>query len=555
MNEKQGKTDCGQREDVCSSERQASSSSANDAASGLKSSGADDLPVSNTESAVKDKNPQASVPAVNATPTVWDKEQKLEPGEGMNISRENPPEPEQETGIGNSFPGQSESQIVQPAESATENALAEKPKTAEPEKSSGELSVNDTKSPPEPAAVIDPAIYGLEQNAVLTDTLTTDPVLQQKTATDPVLPGNNPERPVFKAADFYKVTTFFPVKPRTACPIEELTEWMQSNDIQFGLNYVFGGERRYISAESSEKIWFIADLHGDYYSFRKIIDHIDMTDPEASIVFMGDIFDRGKNLETVKAILELIKNRPGKIVWLAGNHDTALYYSEEICKFSSRVSGHDAFYEELNRLKGESPACEAFGKALIGFIAKLPHAILFADGIIVSHGGIPLQDTLENIMTVDDFNSDAARYDFIWARPEDKEQKPPSNPAYINTEKDRTSTAWYKQQRLNPDPSGPAMFKSCWTAFAEKLQDIAKIKPYCMLVGHQHPGKGFDLAGKQYPCIFLNSNLKTGGSGINTRIAFARGRKNGTPEVIVLTLDRADYDSFYEKSLAGDDKK
>lgn len=519
MNEQQGQIYCGQREDVCSLER------------------------------------QTSAPAADAAPEVPDKEKDPGLGEGMNILKGNPPEPEQKTGIGNPSPGQTECHIIQPTESAAGNALDEKPKTAEPEKSSDELFVNGTKIHPEPAAVIDPAIYGLEQNAVLTDTLTTDPALRQKTAADSVSPENSPERPVFKAADFYKVTTFFPVNPRTSCPIEELTDWMQSNDIQFGLNYVFGGERRFVSAESSEKIWFIADLHGDYYSFRKIIDHIDMTDPEASIVFMGDIIDRGQNLETVKAVLELIKNRPGKIVWLAGNHDTALYYSEETRQFSSRVSGHDAFYEELNRLKGESPACEAFGKALIGFIAKLPHAILFGDGIIVSHGGIPLQDTLENIMTEDDFNSDAARYDFIWARPEDKEQKPPSNPAYINTEKDRTSTAWYKQQRLNPDPSGPAMFKSCWTAFAERLQDIAKIKPYCMLVGHQHPGKGFDLAGKQYPCIFLNSNLKTGGSGINTRIAFARGRKNGTPEVIVLTLDRADYDSFYEKSQVGDDKK
>lgn len=407
---------------------------------------------------------------------------------------------------------------------------------------------NPEQGIPHAETEINPAIYGLAPTDTLSMEKQTSP---EANDTNPLAPPveEYPGRPCFGSSDFYKTSTIFLPKTEPHYSIEELAEWMRSKDVQFGLNYTFGGDRRYITAESSDKIWFVSDLHGDHYSLQKIMTLIDQNDPDAVIVFMGDLFDRStKNLETVKAVLELIKNRPGKIVWLLGNHDGDLMYSEELKQFSSAKIEHGdgkfPFFDDLNKLKETSPAYEDFGKALIAFIAKLPHTILFSDGIIVSHAGIPLLDTLENIKTIEDLNSDSVRYDCCWARPEDKDPKPSSNP-----ENDKTSVTYYKLQRINPDPSGPPLFGTCWTAFAEKMSAIAKLRPYCLLIGHTPQSKGY-LMYRKYPCIILDSNRKAlSGIGFGPfQIAFARGRKAGCPEVFVLQMDKKEYDDFYTVS-------
>ena len=189
--------------------------------------------------------------------------------------------------------------------------------------------------------------------------------------------------------------SFRTVKSRdiSAESAEDLTRWLKEGKIQWAFSNSSGDIRRIGERDmpSDNEIFFIGDIHGDFKSLQRIVEHVDQVDPHAVLVFLGDLFDRGaQEMEAVCLFLTLIKSRPGKILWIVGNHDAALKYENN--GFVSTVSPA-SFYEKLNA----HPEWKEFGLELIRLIATLPVAAIFPDGLWVSHGAVPHSDVQAEI--------------------------------------------------------------------------------------------------------------------------------------------------------------
>ena len=75
---------------------------------------------------------------------------------------------------------------------------------------------------------------------------------------------------------------------------------------------------------SPERVFFIGDLHGDYYALANILARTwsDFTDESTAIVFLGDYVDRGyAQIETLAAVLQVKLAFPERTALLRGNHE------------------------------------------------------------------------------------------------------------------------------------------------------------------------------------------------------------------------------------------
>lgn len=182
---------------------------------------------------------------------------------------------------------------------------------------------------------------------------------------------------------------------------------------------------------SDEPLWFIGDIHGDLLALTAALALIDREArrvgvERARIVFLGDLFDDGGyGLETVLKMFELILERSQSICFLAGNHDEALGYNG--ARFTSTVSPSD-FCDFLN----ENLAHEWIGRAgklAVRLVAHAPRALFFPDGLLVAHGGFPLNDLHEHLADTGDWNEARCLSDFVWTRAHPRARKKMPNRA------------------------------------------------------------------------------------------------------------------------------
>lgn len=160
--------------------------------------------------------------------------------------------------------------------------------------------------------------------------------------------------------------------------------------------------------------WFIGDIHGDIRALKCIVGKIRSERKDSRIVFLGDIFDRNLEdggFETVKCFLSILRDGNGEIIWLAGNHDTSLQYDEVSKKFPIATNR-----SEFARFLNEHADLHEFGKELVRIIGTLPEALVFPDGLIASHGGVPHVDASEKIKSLEDFETVECSNDFTWGR-------------------------------------------------------------------------------------------------------------------------------------------
>ena len=206
--------------------------------------------------------------------------------------------------------------------------------------------------------------------------------------------------------------------------VEDLAKWLKEGKIQWAFSKSPPGDIKRIEREdvpSDHEIFFIGDIHGDYKSLLRIVEHADTVDPQAILVFMGDLFDRGtQEMEAVLFFLTLVKYRPGRMLWIAGNHDAALNYDNN--GFVSTVSPA-SFCETLNA----HPEWKEFGQELIRLIETLPVAALFPDGLWVSHGAVPHSDVQNEIADLAALPKQA-KTDCVSARLVDQPMKTPNRP-------------------------------------------------------------------------------------------------------------------------------
>lgn len=181
-------------------------------------------------------------------------------------------------------------------------------------------------------------------------------------------------------------------------------------------------------------VWFLGDIHGDILALDAAVRYIDSRATDATIVFLGDLFDdRGFGYEVVLRVFELIASRPGRIGYVVGNHDVALgMRTDPELVFSSSVSPSD-FAEFLNERRDDDMS-SALGRILVRFFQAAPRAIFLPDGLIVAHAGVPLGIRWESITSVADLERDDCLQDFTWTRAHERARKKIPNPSSKTSE-------------------------------------------------------------------------------------------------------------------------
>jgi hypothetical protein len=182
------------------------------------------------------------------------------------------------------------------------------------------------------------------------------------------------------------------------------------------------------------KVWFLGDIHGDLLALDSAIDYIDGVCPDATIVFLGDLFDdEGFGYEVVLRVFQLVAERPGRIGYIAGNHDVSLNCNDGVpVTFSSSVSPSD-FADFLNANR-EDPGAYGVGQFAIRFFRFAPRAIFMPDGLVVVHGGVPLGIRFPSIGVPADLERAECLQDFVWTRAHERARKKIPNPTSKTSE-------------------------------------------------------------------------------------------------------------------------
>lgn len=238
-------------------------------------------------------------------------------------------------------------------------------------------------------------------------------------------------------------------------------------------------------AVEATPLWFLGDIHGDILALDAAVQYIDSLAAEATIVFLGDLFDdRGFGYEVVLRVFELIVTRPGRIGYIVGNHDIALgMRTDPDLVFSSSVSPSD-FAEFLNDRR-DNDVISAIGKLLVHFFQTAPRAMFLPDGLIAAHAGVPLGIRWQNIKSVADLERDECLQDFTWTRAHERARKKIPNPS------SKTSEFGFED----------------FSAFCDFVSATLGVKAERIVRGHDHYEAGYSLYPKwvRNQCVTINT--------------------------------------------------
>ena len=173
-----------------------------------------------------------------------------------------------------------------------------------------------------------------------------------------------------------------------------------------------------MSLESSDRQWsVIGDIHGDFVAWHRLFERV-RADPDFRLLFLGDLVDRGPHsLECLAALLEAVLEHPNRILWIVGNHDEALQFERFTGRFRSGVEPAE-FLLELAQSTPWAPreARTSWGTLFVEIVRRLPRAVLFRDGTLATHGGVPLHDRRDCLRTLEAFHDETCLRDFTWTR-------------------------------------------------------------------------------------------------------------------------------------------
>jgi len=246
-----------------------------------------------------------------------------------------------------------------------------------------------------------------------------------------------------------------------------------------------------MAAEHEGKLWFfIGDIHGDFLAWHWLFERV-RQEKDFRLCFLGDLVDRGPlDLECFAALLEAVEKYPNQILWILGNHDEGLRFNPKAeKKFSSSVEPSE-FVDSLNAEHDgiTTKQLEAWGKLFISICRRLPRAVLFSDGLLATHGGVPLQDRWDTLKTLEAFHQERALGDFTWSR---ATNYPTKLGWKYDPEKRLTSSAFefgYK------DIDG----------FCKAVEQVFPVKR--IVRGHDHVENGFEVPAnyKNTPVLTIN---------------------------------------------------
>ena len=270
--------------------------------------------------------------------------------------------------------------------------------------------------------------------------------------------------------------------------------------------------------------FFIGDLHGDFYALHTLLRRAEALRPDCRILFLGDMVDRGDMpFECIFLLLEWGLRHPGRLAWIAGNHDIAFSFNEQGV-FTSKVSPAELLHD-LNAKDTFSGTRQRIGRFFVTMAAQLPRALLFPDGMLATHGGFPLSDLQVQGQEMADepaflewLNSEACLKDFTWTR--------------INR----------APKRL------PDRYSSGSQYGFKDFEALCQLKPQWfpvthMLTGHEHPANGFEL----HPTYKINRAVTLLGMGVDEitgkysdHLHLGQGVAGSVPQVIPVPVDRGE---------------
>ncbi len=219
--------------------------------------------------------------------------------------------------------------------------------------------------------------------------------------------------------------------------------------------------------------FFIGDIHGDFFALHSLLHEAESRHVDARVLFLGDLVDRGDMpFECLFLLLDWGLRRPGRLGWIAGNHDVAFSVTAQGA-FQSLVSPAELL-DVINRDDLFRGFRRELGEFFVMLTQGLPRALLFPDGLLATHGGIPLVDLHAQGAAID---NEAAYLDWL------------NSPACL---KDFTWTRIHRAPKKLPDrySTGAQYGFRDFEAFCQLKPDWFPVTR--MVNGHEHPRGGFD---------------------------------------------------------------
>lgn len=256
-----------------------------------------------------------------------------------------------------------------------------------------------------------------------------------------------------------------------------------------------------------DKWFFIGDVHGDFFSLFMFIEKAKAVQ-NFRICFLGDLVDRGPySAECFGLLLKTVDEFPNQILWIAGNHDIGikrtspnlLGIKEEYPDHMQHVLDsvkHTAYDSDvapaeflvwLNKKKCQDSIIKkgSLGKLFTDVCETLPRAILFPNGLLATHGGIPLSDRWDTIKNMEGLLQKRTLNDFVWNRASDVKFR-------MFDQSMRATTFDFE------------FGSSDLENFCKKVDSFFHV--LAVLRGHDHVAKGVDFLSKytNIPLITLN---------------------------------------------------
>ena len=246
-----------------------------------------------------------------------------------------------------------------------------------------------------------------------------------------------------------------------------------------------------LSPEHEGKSWFfIGDIHGDFLAWHRLFERV-RQEKDFRLCFLGDLVDRGPmDIECVAALLDAAEKYPNQILWILGNHDEGIRFNGKAeKKFSSIVEPAD-FADYLNSAQPgvTNEQQQAWGRLFIAICQRLPRAVLFPDGLLATHGGVPLQDRWPSLKNIEAFHHERALGDFTWTRATNYPSK--MGWKYDPTKRQTSSSFEFGYKDLD--------------GFCKAVETVFPVKR--IVRGHDHMEHGFEVHAhyKNTPVLTIN---------------------------------------------------
>ena len=290
-----------------------------------------------------------------------------------------------------------------------------------------------------------------------------------------------------------------------------------------------------------DEMWFIGDIHGDLLGMCAALAYIDLQSQWKKppvVVFLGDFIDRGPySFEVILKLFQVVLDPRRRTCVLAGNHDLGLKWSE-----SSSFTSDTQPSEMLSQLDSltddrDSRLLDDIARMFIDFEAKVPWALLFSDGLIAAHGGVPHYDLtssppLDKEMSgLDWLNTEACCNDFVYTRLHERARK-------------RTPNRNTKLCELGRED----FEKFCDVAAAKIKKPISR-----MVRGHDHVKDRYKFYDRYQtnPVLTINTFCYEDGPGPYVRTpCTAKWARGKLPEVHRIYLPEDEVNRFYPKENA-----